>query len=147
MPSVLLVENNVIFRQTVTGMLKSEFPDIEVLEACEGKEALRIVGESHPFLIFMDIRLPGENGLLLTKRIKSVYPKIEVAILTSYDLPEYRESAERSGAGHFFVKASSSFQEIFRTVRFLSKDAGDKKNPRYVSPHLSPSPTSAVGKP
>ena len=49
----------------------------------------------------MDIRLPGENGLELTKRIKMNYPDIIMVILTNYDLPEYREAARESMADYF----------------------------------------------
>jgi len=55
----------------------------------------------------MDIRLPGENGLELTKKIKKNYPDITVVIVTSYDLPEYREAARESMADYFVPKGWS----------------------------------------
>jgi DNA-binding NarL/FixJ family response regulator len=54
----------------------------------------------------MDISLPGESGLELTKKIKTNYPDINVVILTSYDLPEYREAATQSKADYFMTKDS-----------------------------------------
>jgi DNA-binding NarL/FixJ family response regulator len=54
----------------------------------------------------MDISLPGESGLELTKKIKTNYPDIIVVILTSYDLPEYREAATQSKADYFMAKDS-----------------------------------------
>ena len=54
----------------------------------------------------MDIRLPGENGLELTQKIKVIYPDVTVVILTSYDLPEYRQAARQSKADHFVSKDS-----------------------------------------
>ena len=59
-------------------------------------------------LVFMDIKLPGENGLELTGRIKAQYPDMKIIILTSYDLLEYREAAARFGANDFLTKGSSS---------------------------------------
>jgi DNA-binding NarL/FixJ family response regulator len=55
----------------------------------------------------MDIRLPGENGLELTKKIKRNNPGIITVILTSYDLLEYRQAARESMADYFVPKGSS----------------------------------------
>jgi DNA-binding NarL/FixJ family response regulator len=52
----------------------------------------------------MDIRLPGANGLQLTQKIKRDLPSIHIAILTDYDLPEYRQAAIEYGANRFFCE-------------------------------------------
>ena len=109
---ILLVEDNVWLRQTVKEMLSMRFPFMSVEAAANGKEAMQRVNTSVPDLIFMDIRLPGENGIRLTQKIKSFYPEITIAVLTSYDLPEYREYAYQSGADHFLAKGSSSGDQI-----------------------------------
>lgn len=64
----------------------------------------------------MDIKLPGESGLELTKKIKSSYPEIIIIILTNYDLPEYRDVAMRNGADYFLSKGSSNTQDIVSLV-------------------------------
>jgi len=46
----------------------------------------------------VDIKLPGVNGLELTKKIKAAHPSITIFILTNYDIPEYREAAFQYGA-------------------------------------------------
>jgi DNA-binding NarL/FixJ family response regulator len=68
----------------------------------------------------MDVRLPGENGLEITRKIKIQRPDIVVMILTSYDLPEYRDVALQCGANHFIVKGSSTFEEISSLVNFYA---------------------------
>ena len=112
----LIVENNVTFRQSFRDMLHQEFPSMEILETSNGEEALRQAEAFHPELIFMDIKLPGENGLSLTKKIKAQYPRTIVIILTSYDLPEYREVAHQSKADSFITKDTST-REIFKMIR------------------------------
>jgi DNA-binding NarL/FixJ family response regulator len=99
------------------GILSSQFSSIEITEAGEGIEALDKIDSSCPDLIFMDIRLPGENGLELTRRIKAICPDITIIILTSYDLPEYREAAFRNGANYFMAKGSSTGEEIISLVK------------------------------
>ncbi len=71
-----------------------------------------MVRRDPPDLIITDLRLPGINGLQLTKKIKEEFPDIPIAILTGYDLKEYREAAIQSGADRFFVKGSSMWEEI-----------------------------------
>jgi YesN/AraC family two-component response regulator len=98
--------------------LHNRFPSVEIYEAIDGEEALLKVGTLRPNLIFMDIRLPGENGLELTQKIKSLYPKIIVIILTGYDLLEYRE-ASRQYADYFFSKDSSTTGNIFTLLESI----------------------------
>jgi DNA-binding NarL/FixJ family response regulator len=112
----LIVEDNTSFRRILKDILLRRFPEMPVEEAADGIEALQKVAASVPDLIFMDIRLPGENGLELTRKIKKENPAVTVIILTSYDLPEYREAAQRYGADHFLTKGSSTEDEIVALV-------------------------------
>ncbi len=109
---VLIVEDSTLFRQLFKEALRNRFPSVEVGEAIDGEEAIQKVEALRPNLIFMDIRLPGENGLELTRKIKRLYPHIMVIILTGYDLPEYRE-ASFPYADYFFSKDSLTTKDIF----------------------------------
>jgi DNA-binding NarL/FixJ family response regulator len=95
---------------------------MEILEATDGKEAMRQITTRLPDLIFMDIKLPGENGLELTSRIKAEYPRLTVIVLTSYDTPEYREAAVKAKADHFLAKGSSSREGILTLVESVLGD-------------------------
>ena len=109
--NTLLVEDNVSFRQALSDVLLSYFPLISVDEAGDGREALSKVEYRRPNLIFMDIQLPGENGLDVTKKIKQVYDDIVIVILTTNDLPEYRQQAFRNGADYFLSKGDDACME------------------------------------
>jgi len=128
---ILIVEDNTTFRQSLKEILLGEFPSMVVEEAADGKEALRKVDAFRPDIIFMDIKLPGENGLELTKRIKADDHRIIVIILTSYDLPEYRQAADQYGADYFLSKSSSSGKEIASLVESILSDQGiDSDSPK-----------------
>ncbi len=99
--------------------MHSRFPSIEVLEAADGETALQVVEAHFPSLIFMDIQLPGENGLSLTRKIKTRYPHIIVVVITTYDIPEYREAAFQYGADRFIPKDSLDWREIEAAVESL----------------------------
>jgi len=109
--STLLVEDNVNFRQALSDILLSYFPLIGVDEVGNGEDALGRVEYLHPDLIFMDIQLPGENGLEVTRKIRLVYTDIVIVILTSYDQPEYRQQAFRNGADCFLSKGDDTCME------------------------------------
>jgi DNA-binding NarL/FixJ family response regulator len=71
----------------------------------------------------MDIHLPGVNGLQLTQKIKKDFPDINIAILTDYDLPEYRQAAIQCGADRFYVKSSFKWDELEALVKSISRVA------------------------
>ncbi len=119
MLKVLIVEDNLVFRETFKKRLNDNFPSMVVKEASNGDEALQKVTEAQPDLIFMDIRLPGANGLQLTRKIKKDLPNIHIAILTDYDLPEYRQAAKEYGADRFFVKSSFNWDEVEALVKSI----------------------------
>jgi len=121
---VLLVEDSTLFRESFLSTLRQRFPSIEIEGAGDGEEALQKVEILRPNLIFMDIRLPGENGLELTRKIKASHLGIIVIIFTSYDLPEYREAARLSGADYFFQKGSSALEDILRLVESILPPRG-----------------------
>lgn len=122
MPRVLIVEDSMIFRTLLKETLQSRFPSMEIFEAADGEEAKRQLTVHLPDLIFMDIKLPGENGLDLTAKIKAEHPRVNVIILTSYDTPEYREAAARARADHFLAKGSSSREGILALVESIFRD-------------------------
>lgn len=115
----LIVEDNAIFRRSLKEVLRTRFPAMAIEEAGDGKEALSKVQTFLPDLIFMDIKLPGENGLELTRKIKSRDQSKVVIVLTSYDLPEYREAAYQSGANYFFTKGLATGDEIMDLVESI----------------------------
>jgi len=124
----MLVEDNPSFRIVVKSILQSQFPLMDITEAADGVEALQKIDFRHPDLIFMDVRLPGENGLELTKKIKSVHPTIIIVILTSYDLSEYQEVAVQHKADHFLSKASIASQEFLTLVEAILSEKGFNVN-------------------
>jgi len=118
---ILIVDNDDPFRQILKTTLRVFLPTTAIDEAAGGIEALQKVDTFLPDLIFMDIRLPGENGLKLTKKIKATHPNITILILSSYDKPEYREAASRFGADRFLVKTSLNHMELEGLVKSYQK--------------------------
>ncbi len=128
MSKTLIVEDSATFRQSLKKLLCTRFSSMAVAEAADGEEALKTIDAIVPDIIFMDIKLPGENGLQITKKVKAKYPEISVIILTYYDLPEHREAAFQCGANHFLSKCTSS-QEIMDLIQSILSEKGLEGEP------------------
>ncbi|MBW1690906.1 MAG: response regulator [Deltaproteobacteria bacterium] len=112
MTTILIVEANALIRRSFREILCRQFPSVSVEEAEDMGEAMEKVQNLRPALIFVDIKVRGGHGLSLTKKIKSQFPSTTIAMITPYDLPEYRKAAVEWGANFFLSKCCSSRKEI-----------------------------------
>jgi CheY-like chemotaxis protein len=123
----MIVEDNIFFREVFRDWLLTQYLSTEVIEAGSGEEALKKL-DSYAFdLVFMDIKLPRENGLEITRKIKAGWQDLPVIIITNYDLPEYREAAIRYGANSFIAKNSLKWDEVSTLFKCFQ---GSKQNGR-----------------
>jgi DNA-binding NarL/FixJ family response regulator len=118
----LIVEDSAFYRQLLNEALHSRFPSMDIFEANDGEEAFKKMETLSPDLIFMDIKMPGESGLEITKKIKNLHPNIILIILTAYDIPEYREAAYKNNADYFLSKGSTSREDILTLVDSILKE-------------------------
>ncbi len=85
--------------------LLERHPQFEVMgEASTAREALEMVGNYHPDVVVMDIRLPGTSGIEACEEITNRYPETRVIMLTSYAEDEMLFSAIRAGASGYMLK-------------------------------------------
>jgi DNA-binding NarL/FixJ family response regulator len=122
---ILIVEDSDFYRQLLNEALQSRFPSMDISEAKDGEEALKKVDALSPDLVFMDIKMPGESGLEITKKIKKEHPNTILIILTAYDIPEYREAAYQNHADYFLSKGSTSREDILTLVEKILSGQGN----------------------
>ena len=115
----LLVEDNAAFRRSFKSGLQARFPSMSIEEAGDGDEALPRIPAFSPQLVFLDIQLPGRNGLQLAREIRSRYPDISIMVMTGQDAPEYRQAAFEHGAAGFIKKDALDWEEIEKAIRAL----------------------------
>ncbi len=120
MLKVLIVDDSASFRGSLRDLLSQQLPQALILEAADGKEALELVRRTPPDLAFIDIELGAESGLDLTRKIRVQHLDMPIAIITNYDLPEYRLAARDCGANSFFSKTSSCVEDILAWVAAAS---------------------------
>jgi two-component system response regulator DesR len=94
---LLLVEDNQVFRTTLELLLGLQ-EDIEVVASVDsGTRAAAAVQEHRPDVVLLDYRLPGMNGLEVTRELRSESPDVAVVCLTAS--VSRREIAELYEAG------------------------------------------------
>jgi DNA-binding NarL/FixJ family response regulator len=132
----LIVEDNDSFRLLFGKFLQGLCPDMLIDEALDGCRVVELVDIMKPDIVFMDINLPGANGLFLTQKIKSIHPQTPVVIVTSHDQPEYMEAAKAAGADHFFSKDALDRIEIKAIVSALLAKHPTQFLPKPTRPTL-----------
>jgi DNA-binding NarL/FixJ family response regulator len=118
---VLLADDQALVRAGFRALLDAE-DDIEVVgEAGDGEEAVQLTETVRPDVVLMDIRMPGVDGLVATRRIAGDerLRETRVVILTTFDLDEYVFEALRVGASGFLVKDTRP-AELVQAVRVVA---------------------------
>src|SRR6516225_5054369 len=104
---VLLADNHPIVRAGIRSALE-KIDGIEVVgEANDGREAVELVQEVKPQVVFMDITMPVLNGLEATERISKVAPQVRVIILSRHENEEYFWGALKRGASGYLLKRAA----------------------------------------
>ena len=124
---VLIVDDHPIIRQGVRSILANH-PDLVVVGEADSAAGLFAGIESaRPDIVLMDIRMPGQNGIETTQRLKRERPDVKVIILTTYDDDEYLFGALRAGAEGYLLKSAShdtlasGIRQVSRGERLLSE--------------------------
>ncbi len=116
---VLVVDDNLQFRNGLRALLFSA-SDMELVgEAATGAEAIRLAERLQPDVILMDISMPGLHGIEATRRILAVSPHIGVLMLTMLEDDDSVFEAMQAGARGYLLKGALR-AEILRAIRGVS---------------------------
>ncbi len=100
---ILIVDDQDDIRSGFRLVLDSQ-PDMTVVgEAADGTSAVAQARELRPDVVVADIRMPGLDGLEVTRRLS---PITRVIVVTTFDLDDYVHTALRNGACGFLLKRS-----------------------------------------
>jgi len=102
--NVMIVDDHLVVREGLRQLLELE-DDIQVVaEAGSGLECLEILETSCPDLIFMDIRMPGINGIETTRLVRRKCPDTKIIMLTIYQDNQHIAKAIQAGARGYVLK-------------------------------------------
>src|SRR5512143_369714 len=104
-PAILLVDD----QHDVLTLLHSALdtlrrPELEILEAASGEEALEQVNRRQIDLLVTDYRLPGMNGIELLERTRAAKPGTRTILITGLSDSQVRDDIRRAGAAAYFYK-------------------------------------------
>jgi DNA-binding NarL/FixJ family response regulator len=101
---VLVVDDQALVREGLAIILDAQ-PDIHVVgQAEDGRQAVKLVAQSAPDVVLMDIRMPLMDGIKATRQIKETHPGVQVVILTTYSEDELVFEGLRAGASGYLLK-------------------------------------------
>ena len=140
MKKIIVVDDHTIFRQGVTGMLKS-VDGVEVIaEAGSGTAAVMLAENHQPDLIIMDIELPELDGLEAAKKIKAAGIKTSIIILTMHKEAELFAMASEEFIDGYLLKDDAfdelvyAIRAVLRGERFISSSLGEIKDKPLIVP-------------
>jgi len=116
-----VAEDHPLAREGLVQLLESAGDMVVVGEAADGQEAMELAGSEagEPEVFLVDIRLPGIDGLEVTRRLSRQHPDVQVIILTAHEDPAYATEAVRAGAKAYVLKTAEG-EEVLDTVRMVA---------------------------
>ncbi len=120
MTRVLLVDDHQIVRVGLTRLLEAEAEFEVVGTAGDGVDALRLVGETHPDVVLMDLSMPGMDGVDATRAIVASGSAAKVVVLTSFSDRERILAALDAGAVGYLLKDAEP-DDLLRGVRAAAR--------------------------
>jgi len=115
---ILLVDDHQVVREGLRRMLELE-ADLKVVgEAADAKEVLAQVDLLSPEVILMDIKMPGVDGIELTRQLKQEHPSCDIIMLTLHD--DYLPQAIEAGATGYLLKDIKR-EELIRAIRAVQQ--------------------------
>ncbi|MFC2008030.1 response regulator [Chloroflexota bacterium] len=94
--NILIVDDLRSIRVTLGGILEDDGHDVVTVE--DGYQAIEAVRTNHFDVIFMDIKMPGINGVQTYREIKKIDPAAAVIMMTAYSVEDLVKEALEEGA-------------------------------------------------
>ncbi len=100
---VLIVDDDQGFRSAILETLTTRF-DCDFKEAGDGDEAVEFVKSNPCDIMFLDVKMPKKNGVMVMKETKEINPKIDIIVVTAYSSDEVADESLKQGAADYVIK-------------------------------------------
>ena len=119
-PSIIIVDDHLIFRQGLKAMITGENIATISGEASNGVEFLKLLAGNKPDLVLMDIDMPQMNGMIATQKAIELIPDLKIIALTMFGDEEYYSRMIELGVKGFILK-SAGIAELERAISDVFK--------------------------
>lgn len=115
-PNILVVEDDAALNDAYKVIL--ETAGYNVRTAFNGEEALKLVAEEEPTIIFLDLRMPVMDGIgfLRAYQPKEKHPEVNIIVFSNYDMQREVDEAYELGAQRYVLKAWASPSALIKIV-------------------------------
>ena len=121
---IVLVEDNPLNCDVIEDIFEFDEIDAELITVGSGEEALELARALHPALMLMDIRLPGIDGLEVTKQLKSdaETQDIEIWAITAHAMKGDAQKAMEAGCSQHITKPINSTDLALKLRNFVGQE-------------------------
>ncbi|MEN6316278.1 MAG: response regulator [Clostridiaceae bacterium] len=130
MYKLIIADDEPVHRSGLANMIRMLRDNYEVMEACNGEEALLLMKDNQVDIIITDIQMPVMDGLQLIERLEPKVRNIKVVILSVYGYFEYAQKAIRLGALDYILKPvdEGKVDEVLKKVEAIIERERQEKN-------------------
>jgi len=118
--TVLIIDDHPLFREGLKAIIERDSKFEVVGEAGTGREGLRMVKKLKPDLVLVDISLPDQSGIELTREIRSLILDTRVMIVSMHSKIDYIAEAFQAGATGYVIKESAS-ERLLHALEYVSR--------------------------
>lgn len=113
---VAIADDHPIVRSGLVALLDGQAGIDLIGQASDGDEAVALVTAEHPDVLLCDLRMPGRDGVEVTRVVSERVPETRVVILTTYEDDDAIVAAIAAGAKGYLIKAAPA-DELIAGVR------------------------------
>ncbi|HLS60088.1 MAG TPA: response regulator [Virgibacillus sp.] len=122
---ILIADDELLERKSMKKFIETNFSNMNVVgEAVNGRQAIELAETAQPDIIFMDIKMPGINGLEAIKQINANYPAIKFILVSAYDTFDYAKQAMAFGIKDYILKPGKK-AEIVKALLRVEKELSE----------------------
>jgi DNA-binding NarL/FixJ family response regulator len=108
---LMIVDDHEVVRAGMENLL--EGTEIElVAKASDGREAMKLVKQTKPDVVFLDVRMKDGDGLSTLEELRQRYRDLRIVMFSNYDNPTYVARASALGANDYILKGLTRTQII-----------------------------------
>ncbi len=120
--TILVVDDEPFICRSLTFVLRKD--NYRVLEARNGEEALAVIRDQRPDLVFLDVMMPKINGFQVTEQVRAdpTLANVKIILLTAKGQESDREVGKQAGANDYMTKPFSPTKILDRAREILGQD-------------------------
>jgi two-component system response regulator NreC len=109
---VCIVDDHALFRKGVRMLLATDEAIEIVGEGASAADALRLLAETSPDVLMLDLTMPGQSGASIIPKIRDEFPSVRILVLTMHDDVEYAQRVLAAGDAAYMSKSAAETEVL-----------------------------------